>query len=197
MSRSIVMGTVVRCLAVAAVLAIGGCRGGEVPPVPAPVSSPTVVAIGAPVPFRLQLDAGHRLVARSPASGGCPGLDTVVVLGSGGSVRFIAYATTCATGENTRLINGNHGVYRTVEDVPGERRDGAVTVQTALGEATVFRQAYSEYTNSSNHYTEPVAVITLARPVDPGYPTMTVLAPKGELSLERLAALLKEQLRAP
>lgn len=191
------MNAVVPCLAVAAVLAAGGCRGGEVPPAPAPVSSPTVAAIGAPVPFRLQLDAGHRLVTRSPASGGCPGLDTVAVLGSGGAVRFLAYATTCAADGNTRLINGNHGVYRTVEDVPGERRGGAVTVQTVLGEATVFSQAYSEYTNSSNHYTEPVAVITLKQPVDPAYRTITVLSPKGELSLEQLASLLRERLLAP
>ncbi|MDG6109916.1 hypothetical protein Daura_19110 [Dactylosporangium aurantiacum] len=191
--------TAVRRISLAAVLALGACRGPQVAPQPAPtpVSSPTVAPIAAPVPFRLQLGAGHRLVTRSPAPSGCPGLDTVAVLGSGGAVRFLAYATTCATDGNDRLINGRHGVYRTAEDVPRERRAGAATVQTALGEAIVFMQPYSEYTNSSNHYTEPVSVITLRQPADPAYRTVVVLSEKGTLSLEQLTTLVREQLLAP
>lgn len=204
MSRIIVANAAVRrrtavlAAVLTAILAVGGCRAGEVrpAPTPTPVSSPTVAPIAAPVPFRLQLDAGHRLVTRSPAPSGCPGLDTVAVLGSGGAVRFLAYATTCEADANTRLINGDHGVYRTVEDVPQDRLAGAVTVQTALGEATVFMQPYSEYTNASNHYTEPVAVITLRQPADPAYRTITVLSEKGTLTLERLTTLLREQLLA-
>lgn len=199
MVRSIVTAATV-ALAVAALA--GGCRGADGTPSPGrspsaePVTSPTVAPVGGPVPFRVRLAAGQRLIQRSSAPGGCPGLDTVVTLGSG-RVRFIAYATSCPADDRQDLINGRHGTYRTLADVPAERRAGAITVQTALGEATAFVQPYSEYTNSANHYTEPVAVITLATPVDPAYQTLIAVSEKGTLPLDQLTAVLREQLLAP
>lgn len=200
MVRSIVKTAAARPMIVVVALtalAAAGCRDTDVSPSPEPVTSPTVAPIGGPVPFRVQLGAGQRLIPRSPAPGGCPGVDTVVSLGSGRTVRFTALATTCPAGDRAQLINGYHGTYRTVADIPADRRAGAITVQTALGEATAFVQPYSEYTNSANHYTEPVAVITLARPVDPAYQTLTVISEKGTLPLDQLTTVLREQLLSP
>jgi hypothetical protein len=199
MSRSIVPPSVVGPLVlVALALGLGGCRGAQVRPVrsPEPVTSPTVAPVGGPVPFRVQLGAGQRLLPRQAVAGNCPGFDTVVDLGSGRSVRLIAYATSCPVGDGQR-INGRHGVYRTAADIPADLRAGAVTVATPLGEATAFTQSYSEYTNSAHHYTEPVAVIVLARPADPAYQTLTVLSEKGTLPLDQLTALLRGQLLVP
>jgi hypothetical protein len=197
MVRSILTARPMIVVMVLAVLAAGGCRGTKVQPSPEPVSSPTVAPFAGPVPFRIQLGSGQRLIPRSSAASGCPGFDTVVDLGASRTVRFMAYATTCPTADRTQLINGNHGVYRTAADIPADLRAGAATVQTPLGEATVFTQPYSEYTNSTNHYTEPIAVITLAQPVDPAYPTLVVLSEKGALPLDQLTTLLREQLLAP
>ncbi|WP_327001794.1 hypothetical protein OHA72_42715 [Dactylosporangium sp. NBC_01737] len=199
MSRSIVKGLLAVAVAMTTALT-AGCRAAQDPPRPGPepdpVTSPTVAPAGGPVPFRIRLEAGQRLIPRSSGRDGCPGYDTAVYLGSARTVRLTAYATTCPTGDG-QLINGHHGVYRTTADIPADRRAGAVTVPTPLGEATVFTQPYSEYTNSANHYTEPVAVITLAHPADAAYQALTVVAEKGTLPLEQLTKVLQEQLLAP
>jgi hypothetical protein len=203
MSRSILRaaaaGPMIVVVALAALVS-GGCRAAEVRPGPSlspeALTSPTVAPAGGPVPFRVRLDAGQRILPRAPRPDGCPGVDTVVSLGSARTVRFIAYATTCPAG-GRQLINGHHGVYRTSADIPADRLAGAGAVPTALGEATVFIQAYSEYTNSANRYTEPVAVITLAHPADPAYRALTVVAEKGTLSRDELGAVLRERLLAP
>ncbi|GAB3833587.1 hypothetical protein ACFPIJ_09395 [Dactylosporangium cerinum] len=188
-------------IAVAVAALVSGCRPADVRPAPSPspepVTSPTIAPAGGPVPLRIQLGAGERLIPRSSASSGCPGLDTVVYLGSGRAFRLMAFATTCPAGDTTRHINGDHGVYRTTADIPADRRATAVTVPTALGEAVMFTQAYSEYTNSANHYTEPVAVITLTHPAGPAYQALTVISEKGTLTVDELATALREQLLAP
>ncbi|MEV0563603.1 hypothetical protein [Dactylosporangium sp. NPDC050588] len=186
--------------AVVTVLAAAGCDG-AVPPRPKPepteASAPTTAPVGGPVPFSVSLRAGQRLIPQSPGAQGCPGVDTRVRLGDGRLVRFTAYATSCPLPSDTRRINGRHGVYRSTADIPADLRAGATSIQTPLGEATAFTQDYSEYTNSANHYTEPVAVITLARPVDPAYQTLTVIAEKGTLPMDELTTVLREQLLAP
>jgi hypothetical protein len=58
-----------------------------------------------------------------------------------GTIWLAAYATSCAAGDNAGPGNGRHGVYRTDADVPADRRSGAITVHTALGEATAFNPA--------------------------------------------------------
>ncbi|GAA3221445.1 hypothetical protein ACFO1B_16500 [Dactylosporangium siamense] len=190
MSRSLV-------IAVAVAALVSGCRPADARPDPSPepVTSPTVAPAGGPVPLRIQLGAGERLIPRSSAPSGCPGLDTVVYLGAGRAFRLMAFATTCPAGDTSRHINGDHGVYRTTADIPADRRN--VTVPTALGEAVVFTQAYSEYTNSANHYTEPVAVITLTHPADPAYQALTVISEKGTLTVDELSTALRKQLLAP
>ncbi|MGI5184223.1 hypothetical protein ACQEVZ_49000 [Dactylosporangium sp. CA-152071] len=187
--------------AVVTVLAAAGCDGGAARPSPNsspnPSPEPSLAAVGGPVPFSVKLGAGQRLIPLSPGPQGCPGVDTRVHLGDGRLVRFTAYATGCPLPDDPRRINGRHGVYRSTADIPADLRAGATSIQTPLGEATAFTQDYSEYTNSANHYTEPVAVITLARPADPAYQTLTVIAEKGTLPMDELATVLREQLLAP
>ena len=174
--------------------AANGCRGPDVRPDPGPVSSPTAAPVRGPVAFRVQLGAGQRLTTRSPEPDNCPGLDALIDLGPDGTVRVAAYATGCAVGDNARPGNGRHGVYRTTADIPADRRSGAITVHTALGEATVFNQPYYECTNSCTNYTEPVAVITLVHSGDPAFHTLTAYSEKGSIGLDRLITLLRDQL---
>lgn len=176
-------------------LAASGCRG-PARPSPVPVSSPTVASVGGPVAFHVQLGAGQTLTTRSTQPGGCPGLDALIDLGPAGAVELMAYATSCTVGDNSRPGNGRHGVYRTTADIPAERRSGAVTVHTALGDGIAFDQSYYECTNSCRTYTEPVAVIALAHPEDPAYQALMAFSPKGSVGLDRLTALLRDQLLA-
>ncbi|MFF5229802.1 hypothetical protein [Dactylosporangium sp. NPDC000521] len=184
------------------VLAAAGCDGRAARPSPGPEltaasAAPTTAPVEGPVPFSVKLGAGQRLIPLSPGAQGCPGVDTRMYLGGSRLVRFTAYATSCPLPSDTRRINGRHGVYRSTADIPADLRAGATSIQTPLGEATAFTQDYSEYTNSSNHYREPVVVITLARPADPSYQTLTVIAEKGTLPMDELATVLREQLLAP
>jgi hypothetical protein len=175
-------------------LTASGCRGQDVRPNPGPVSSPTVAPVGGPVAFHVRLGAGQRLTTRSPKPDDCPGLDALIDLGSDGTIRLAAYATGCAAGDNARPGNGRHGVYRTTADIPAERHSGAITVPTALGQATAFNQPYYECTNSCKNYTEPVAVITLEHPDDPAFQTLTAYSERGSIGLDRLTTLLRDQL---
>ena len=182
-------------LVVSLVLAfvISGCRGADAQPASGPVSSPTVAAVSAPIAFRVQLGAGQRLTMRSPQPGNCPGLDARIDLGSNRTVELLAYGTSCAS-DSGRPGNGRHGVYRTTADIPAELRSGATTVHTALGEAMAFNQSYYECTNSCKTYTEPVAVITLAHADDPAYQALIAFSAKGSIGLDRLTAILRDQL---
>jgi len=176
-------------------LLTGGCRSKPVDPVP--VSSPTVAPVSGPVAFHVQLGAGQSLTTRSPQADNCPGFSADVRLDQHTWLTLFAYATNCTTnGGNSGLGNGRHGVYRTDDDVPATVRDRARTVHTALGDATVFTQAYYECTNSCRNYTEPVAVITLTHPQDPSVQALTVYSAKGEADLDRLVAFLGNQLLA-
>jgi hypothetical protein len=171
-----------------------GCHRVDSRPDPGPVSSPTVAPVGGPVAFHVRLAAGQRLTTRAPQRDNCPGLDALIELGSEGTIQLAAYTASCAAGDNARPGNGRHGVYRTSADIPPERRSGAVAVRTALGDATAFNQPYYECTNSCRNYTEPVAVITLEHPGDPAFASLTAYSEKGSIGLDRLTALLRDQL---
>src|SRR5690242_14079910 len=195
MSRSMVRTTAVSPVLVGLVVAlvVSGCRGTDARPVLGPVSSPTVAPVGGPVAFHVQLGAGQRLTMHSPQPGNCPGLDALIDLGPDGAVELTAYAGSCAS-NNARPGNGRHGIYRTTADIPVELRAGAISVHTALGEATAFNQSYYECTNSCKTYTEPVAVITLAHPDDPAFQALSAVSVKGAIGLDRLTAILRDQL---
>jgi hypothetical protein len=170
-------------------IAAAGCRADT----PEPATSPTVDAVTAPVAFHVQLHAGQTLTLASPYAG-CPGLSGTIRLSSERSVILSAYATSCSSGDTARPGNGRHGTYRTVADIPSDRRAGAVTFPTPLGEATAFNQPYFECTNSCHNYTEPVAVITLDHPSDPAYPALVAYGDKGQVNLDQLTTIVKTQL---
>jgi hypothetical protein len=184
---------------------VAGCRAGSPtpsPPVTSPTpstsptlsTSPTVASVATPVAFHIRLDANQTLSLRTPPAD-CPGLDAVVVLSAGKRILLSAYSTSCESSDTDRPINGRHGTYRSTADIPADRRSAAVTFRTALGEATAFMQPYSEYTNSSHHYTEPVAVITLDHPLDPSYRALVAYGDKGSIGLEQLRTVLETQLK--
>jgi hypothetical protein len=109
-------------------------------------------------------------------------------------VRLVAYATTCAAGDNARPGNGRHGVYRTTADIPPDRSADAIGVDAPLGYTKAFWQPYYECTNSCKNYTEPVAVIELTNPTDPAFLTLTAYSGKGSVGLDELGALVRDQL---
>jgi hypothetical protein len=196
---------VARRLVLVALLAVaglvGGCRVGPDPTPapggsPTPVSSPTLAPVDGPVRFDVQLGAGQSLMVTTPQPDGCPGYTALVTLGKDHYVRLSAYATSCAATDNARPGNGRHGVYRSAADVPADRLASSVRVHTALGDAVVFTQPYYECTNSCRDYTEPVAVIVLDHPRDPGYPALVVCSEKGTIGLDQLQTVLRDQLRA-
>ncbi len=173
----------------------GGCRAPAPRPVPGPVSSPTVAPVDGPVAFHIRLGAGQTLTTYPPdPAGRCPAQRARIHLGSERTIELTAQPTSCDADSGHRPGNGFHGVYRTSADIPDERRKGAVTVHTTLGDAIVFTQPYYECTNSCKDYTEPVAVISLTNPRDPSFPTLTVYSARGSIGRDRLITVLRDQI---
>lgn len=106
----------------------------------------------------------------------------------GGDLVLEAFENACEIDSTQRVINGRHGFYRTLDDVPDpvDVRE----VATDAGPAEVFVQEYAEYTNSSNYWDEPVAIVALDDPVDPDFPTLVLRSDKGELSREALTEIV-------
>ena len=177
-------------VSVTLVLLAGACVRVETRRHPGPVGSPTVAPVSGPVAFHVKLRAGQTLTMRSPAPDRCPGLDALLDLGGGRTVRLVAYATTCTVEDNERPGNGRHGVFRTAADIPPDRRADAIRLDAPLGYTNVFSQKYYECTNSCKNYTEPVAVIELADPTDPAFPTLTAYSEKGSAGPNDLITLV-------
>ena len=116
-----------------------------------------------------------------------------------GRMRVEAVPTDCEVAEaNSSIGNGQHGLYRTLEDVP--EPEDVDTMTTALGEAAVFVQEYFECTNECERWDEPVAIITLDDPVDPAYPTLVLRGEQDRLSrgdLEEILGALEESYPPP
>ena len=88
-------------------------------------------------------------------------------------------ATACGDGEpDSRIGNGSHGRYVTVDDVaePGDLEAAAVPA----GDLTTFTQPYYECTNECNDYEDNVGLLDLSSPPDAGYPVLQLLAAKGD-----------------
>src|SRR5690348_12232338 len=101
--------TVLAATAALFVIAVAGCRADS----PEPATSPTAVAVAAPVAFHVQLHANQMLTLASSYAG-CPGLNGTIRLGSERAVILSAYAASCSVGDTARPGNGRHGTYRTV-----------------------------------------------------------------------------------
>ncbi|HIV57742.1 MAG TPA: hypothetical protein H9902_07270, partial [Candidatus Stackebrandtia faecavium] len=79
-----------------------------------------------------------------------------------------------------QIYNGYHGMYRTLDDVPDPI--DVEKIDTPLGEAEIFLQEYSEHTNFSREWEEPVAIITFDKPTNADFPTMVITSQKAALS---------------
>ena len=107
----------------------------------------------------------------------------------GDRLAVVAVPTSCAqAAHNGQIGNGFHGLYRIVDDVVKPLDE--TTVTTPAGTATVFTQAYFECTNSCDNWDEPVAIVTLAQPFDPAYPTLVVRGDKNLVSRSELEKIL-------
>lgn len=100
-----------------------------------------------------------------------------------------AFASDCAIDPVQRIMNGGHGAYRTMEDVPDPV--DVEEVATGAGPARVFVQHYSEHTNVSESWEEPVAIVTLDAPVDPDFPTLVLRSDKAAFSREAFTEIVK------
>jgi hypothetical protein len=109
-----------------------------------------------------------------------------------GETRVVVEAvpTSCAeAAENGQIGNGQHGIFRTLADVPDP--NGVKKISSDLGDAEVFTQEYFECTNSCRYWDEPVAIVTLAEPVDAGYPTLVLRADKAEVERGQLEEIVR------
>ena len=80
-------------------------------------------------------------------------------------------AHACALGHAQRsALNGSHGAYLSVADAPDATN--VITQSVATGKRTTFDQPYTQCTNSCLHLTDHVALLALAHPPDPNYPTV-------------------------
>ncbi|WP_199036855.1 hypothetical protein [Glycomyces salinus] len=106
----------------------------------------------------------------------------------GGGLTVEAFAADCEVDASQQIQNGWHGAYRTLEDVPDPV--DVTDMATGAGPAEIFVQEYAEYTNSSNFWDEPVAIVLLTEPVDADFPTLVLRSDKGELSREELTDIV-------
>jgi hypothetical protein len=111
-----------------------------------------------------------------------PGCGTATAFFSGKlDLRIEAVPTDCALAGPIEPGGGEHGRYRTLDDVadPLDVED----VDTALGPAVIFTQRYDDVE-------EALAIVTLDDPVDPDYPTLVIRSDEGGFGRDELRAML-------
>ncbi|WP_461008085.1 hypothetical protein [Streptomyces capparidis] len=182
----------------------GGDGGGEGDdPAPTGSPSPSVSATGYEVrridrpqmSLGVSVGAGERLTTSPDTAGdGCPATWSALESDGESAVVLTVYGPDCRHDGTAKPGNGRHGAYRSAEDVPADRRAGAERVRTPLGEALVFTQPYFECTQSCEEWEEPVAVIDLTRPADPGFPTLVVRSDKGVIGQDELTEFVRHRL---
>ena len=174
-----------------AVLTLVAC-GASAKDIDGPLTSTSIgdsISIGVPqgwVVNRLG-DGGH-----SGPSGPCQFQDADLK-GSADSGPYLVIELVgagCSTGTpQASALNGFEGHYVTIEDVASPTREASSSSPT--GSITVFSQPYTECTNSCKHITEQVALVALAHPADPGFPTVMIRTQESDISaaqVQRLAA---------
>lgn len=155
-----------------------------------------ITVSGEQVAFELMAPTGTAIsqVVIGGSSGEADDCKVVDYLFNAHGLEIEAIPADCKVQNGQQIINGNHGAYRTMADVP--KPEAVAEVKTFLGRATVFTQSYAEYTNTSSHWDEPVAVISFDDPVDPDYPTLVVRSNRGELDRGQFTDLVKGLSRA-
>lgn len=130
-------------------------------------------------------DGGH-----SGPSGPCQWQDANLNGGanSGPYVIIELVGAACSTGKpQATALNGFEGHYVAIEDAASPTPEA--TASSASGTITVFSQPYTECTNSCRHVTEQVALVRLAHPADPSFPTVMLRTQESDISAARIQRL--------
>lgn len=104
-------------------------------------------------------------------SGQCEVLPASLGTGSG-FVSLRLPEAVCADEPQDAPLNGDHGDYITIEDVPEPRE--VSTVEVPLGSATTFLQDYEECTQECVVTEDRVALVALDPRIGEAYPTLMV-----------------------
>lgn len=119
----------------------------------------------------------------------CGSVPASVDAGPGVFVSFALPAAACAGAADPEPpLNGEHGDYVTVDDVPAPI--GTDTAPSALGEVTTFEQDYEECTQECVTTRDQVALVALSVPVDPDHPTLMIHGDADDVSVDRMLALV-------
>ena len=100
-----------------------------------------------------------------------------------------AVPASCAV-DNDAPGNGNHGTYRTLDDV-AEQPSDVDEVENGFATAALFEQDYFECTNECNDYVDSVAIITLDDPRSAKYPTFVIRSDKSGYDVSELTAMVE------
>ena len=127
---------------------------------------------------------------RDSPSDECGALPASLGTGSG-FVSLRLPEAVCADEAQDAPLNGEHGDYISIEDVPEPRE--VSTVEVPLGSATTFLQDYEECTQECVVTEDRVALVALDPPIGGSYPTLMVQVDSETLSetefLDLLAAI--------
>lgn len=182
--RDITIAAVVGATAVVLVVALGGLGWSALAKRTTRLEVATTrVAFAVELPA----DAGLTDVTTSSPSDEC---QSVVFESTYGGLVFESLAPDCSIREGGGIGNGNHGRYRTLDDVP-KPEDVEHVGTDGLGDAVVFTQQYYECTNSCTNWDEPVVIVTLEAPVDPDYSALVVRSEKAELDRDDFTEIVR------
>ena len=87
----------------------------------------------------------------------------------------------------TRPLNGDHGSYTRIQDVPDPQDVTSTT--SAAGVVTTFTQVYRECMNECRDSTDAVALVELANPPDENFPTVMLRADADAITPAQLSLL--------
>ena len=183
-------------LAVSFALGLGACTDDDEPSDPTDPTDETVapgetvtVDLGAGLEADLP---GDWVVEQAFTAPEDPGGECTVVpasLGTGsGFVSLHLPAAVCADEPQDAPLNGEHGDYITIEDVPDPRE--VADVEVPLGPATTFLQDYEECTQECVFTEDRIALVALDPPIGEGYPTLMVQVDSEVLSESEVLELL-------
>ncbi len=86
--------------------------------------------------------------------------------------------------------NGNHGTYRTPDDV-AEQPSDVDERENGFATAALFEQDYFECTNECNDHVDSVAIITPDDPRSAKYPTFVIRSDKSGYDVSELTAMVE------
>ncbi|MGI6878494.1 hypothetical protein [Microbacterium sp. gxy059] len=132
--------------------------------------------------MRVPAGTGITRIETGPAEDGC----VSVRYAMGRELTLEGYSPGCETGGDVRA-NGHHGRYRTIDDISDPIDPEEISLPA--GEAVVFEQEYTEATNVSRSWEEPVVIVQLDRPRSAEITSLVLRGDYAELSREELVEI--------